>query len=223
MANEVRTQAFTAMCEQGAGLTATSYEDFLLNEIGRALEGAIRNTASASVAKIKARYSEFVPMGIDAYSPKRARRSGNLIGGVNLAYYMKNRYSNELWQRLQARKTQLVERKRAARGLAKKSWLDLAQALGITIEVPGYVSDAIASTGKTYDNVSVSKELKPGQIRIKIRNAQPTVVNIGGARALQQAMDGRVKFFHRNAENAVFADIKKMIRQYPGLKLKEAA
>lgn len=216
--NQVHTGAFNAMCDQLSRLSGVPLEATVLAEVGKVLEQAVKNTKSASVAKIRARYEDFVPMGIDAYSPKRTRHYGNLVGS-NLIYYRKNRYPNELWSRLQARRQQLIDRRRAARGLAKKSWWQLAEALGLRIEVSEYVPSAIATTGKDYNDTSVARVTNERGVSITITNAQPTANAIGGARALHVAIQGRLKYFSRSCELAVFAEMQKIARQYPGLKI----
>ncbi len=219
----VNTGKFNAMCEQLSQLSATSHQKVVTAEVGKILEKAIEYTKAASAQKIRARYAEFVPMSIDSYSPKRTRRYGGNLRGNYLVYYMENRYSNELWGRLTARRRMLIERTLAARGLAKKSWLQLAQALGIEIVAPDYVSTALATTGQNYNDVTAKTTASKDQVHIDISNAQPTVNAIGGVGALARAIDGRIKFFNANAEHAVFADVNKIAKAYPGLKLKLAA
>lgn len=220
MANEkVKTAQLNAMFEQLSTLSATPHEKVVKSEVGSILEKTLANTKVASVSRIRNRYKDFVPMGQNAYSPARTRRSGNVIGS-NLIYYMQNRYPNALWSRLNARRVQLINRARAARGLARQSWLQIANELGIKINAPGYVATAIAKTGKTYKNVTTSTKVSKNKIEIRISNGQPTVNATGGARALQRAIQGRIKFFEKNASLSVFADIKKIAKAYPGLKIK---
>jgi hypothetical protein len=220
MADEkVNTSQFNAMCDQLSKLAVTPYPKVVKAEVGRVLEKAAQYTKSASTKRIRARYEEFVPLSQDSYSPKRVRRYGGNLRGNYLVYYMQNRYPNELWNVLKARRRMLIERTIAARGLAKKSWLDVADALGIKIDVPGYVRSARARTGKEYKNAIVKQVVSKDKIQIDITNAQPTVNAIGGARALSAAIQGRISYFNRNAEHAVFADVKKIARAYPGLKI----
>jgi hypothetical protein len=219
MADEkVNTSQFNAMCDQLSKLAVTSYPKVVKAEVGRVLEKAVQYTKSANTKRIRARYEDFVPLSQDSYSPSRVRRYGNLRGNY-LVYYMQNRYPNELWNVLKARRRMLIERTIAAKGLAKKSWLQVADALGVKIAVPGYVRSARAKTGKEYKNAIVKQVVSKDKIQIDISNAQPTVNAIGGARALAAAIQGRISYFNRNAEHAVFADVKKIARAYPGLKI----
>jgi hypothetical protein len=221
MAREnVNTAQFNAMCQQLSMLTAVSPTKVVRSEVGKVLEKTLEYTRSASAGKIKHRYDEFVPMGIDAFSPKHTRRFGNLRGG-NLIYYMGNRYPPALWSALRARRASLIKRKLAARGLAKRSWLEIANMLGITIKFPGYVASATPQTGQTYNNVSANEQTTKTGVSISIENAQPTVNAIGGGRALSRAIQGRIKYFEKNAEHAVFADVAKIAKAYPGIKVKK--
>lgn len=220
MADEkVNTGQFNAMCEQLSKLAATPHLKVVRSEVGSVLEKASEYTRKASAGKIRSRYQDFVPMGMDSYSPKSVRRYGGNLRGNNLVYYMQNKYPNELWNALKARRRLLVERTLAARGLAKKSWLEIAEALGIQIDVPDYVRSAMPKTGKQYTNAKVKQTISKDKIQIDISTAQPTVNAIGGAGALARAMKGRIQYFNRNAEHAVFADVKRIAKAYPGLKL----
>lgn len=221
MPAKVDTNRLNAMFDQLAKLTGAPFEKVVTAEVGKVLEQTVKNTKAASVQRIRNRYKEFVPMGQDAFSPKRIRRSGNLVG-PNLIYYMGNRYPRELWQALQVRRQELINRKRAARGLAKKSWSEITDALGLKIEVADYVRAAVPSTGKQYNNVATSKQANAQGVQITISNAQPTVNAIGGAQALKRAIAGRVKYFEASCQKAVFADQAKIARQYPGITVKAA-
>lgn len=214
----VDTRQFTQMCRSLAREVGKPLPKVQRAEVGKVLEKAASYTRSASVAKIRARYADFVPMGMDAYSPQRSRRAGNLKGG-NLVYYMGNHYPAALWSRLKARQAQLIARKRMARGLAKRSWLELANQLGVQINVPGYVAAAVPSTGQQYQNTEVKEETGAGKSVITIINSQPTVIAIGGRRALQAAIDGRTKFYYDNMKRGVFNSIKDVARAYPGLRI----
>lgn len=224
MANEkVDTRQFNAMLDQLSKLApSVKLEQIVDSEVARTLEGAVRNTKAASASRIKKRYDEFVPLGMDAFSPKRVRRSGNLKGN-NLIYYMQNKYPNALWSRLRARRAQLILRLLKARGLARRSWLDIAEQMGLKIDVPGYVRSAVATTGRTYENTSAKRSRGKDGYSVVISNAQPTAVNTGAARAIQRAMDGRAKYFRKNCELGVFAEVAKVAKAYPGFQIKLAA
>lgn len=224
MANEkVNTAQINAMFEQLSQLSATTHEKVVKSEVGSILEKTIQNTRAASATKIRKQYERFVPLGIDAYSPKQMRKFGRLIGGRNLLYYMENRYPNALWSRLKDRRAALIRTKLAARGLSKQSWLQVGDALGIKVDAPEYVRNARATTGQIYENVKASSKVSSGKIEITFSNGQPTVNAIGGGQALKRAIQGRIKYFENNAEHSVFADVKQIARAYPGLKIKLAA
>lgn len=197
-------------------------DEVLVSEIGKILEGAVRNTNSASVSSIKsnAKDAQFSMQPSDLYTPVSGRKGVNITKGGFIAYYLRNRYPDNLWALISARRKASLASKLAARGLAKRSWIDLGKKLGLNIDAPGYAASAIASTGKLYpEDTRVSFKREAGKLSISIENSQPTVVKIGGARALQRAIEGRVKLFMRNIALGTFQDIKKIAARYPGVKI----
>lgn len=218
---KVDTRQFNAMCEQLSKLTAVKYDKVVRAEVGKVLEKALEFTPSLSVGKVKARFASarFSSQPSGMYSPKNRRAVPTKNGYI--VYYLGNRYPDALWSVMDARRRTHLAAVLAAKGLAKKSWLQIADLLGINIKAPVYVAAAVASDGKQYMNVTAATKHSKSSIVIEFSNSQPTVniPRVGGARALERAIQGRIKFFDKNASLAVFADIKKQAKAYPGLKL----
>ncbi len=219
----VNTDKFNAICRQISNLSGASYEQVVKAEVGKVLEAAIKFTPALKIGKIRARFAnaEYSQQPPGLYSPKTAR-SGDIKLSKNgsIKYFLGNRYPNALWRAIQKRRKDRLASIIGARGLAQQSWLKIAVALGIKIDHPAYVDKAIASTGKNYIDTSAKKFANAEVCRILVENAQPTVNAIGGGRALQRALAGRVKFFEQNVAHAVFSDISKIARAYPGLAVK---
>jgi hypothetical protein len=212
---------FNAMCRELSAKAKTPNEQVLIGEVGKVLEAAIRNTdaAQASLIRRRSESAEFSMQPESLYNPVSGRSNVNITKSGFIAYYLENRYPNALWNAIAVRREASLQAKLRARGLAKKSWLQIAQQLGITIQAPGYVAGAVASTGREYKNTSTKLARQTGKLQITILNSQPTVNAIGGARALQRACDGRVKFFLQNVALGTFNDAAKTAKRYPGIKI----
>lgn len=194
-------------------------EDVMREEIGKVLEKTIENTAAADVSKIR-QHSEnarFTLMPATLYTP-RGRRPRKLIGGKVL-YDLTRRYPPQLWAAIQKVRAVDLANRIAARGLAKQSWLRIAEKWGINVTVPGYVRKAVPTSKKQYDDESARVTRMPNELTYELENSQPTVNAIGGAKALQSAVDGRTEFFHVNMAHGVFDDMANIAKKYPGIKI----
>lgn len=219
---QINTRAFVAMTRELAKKAQVTPDEALISEIGKVLEGAIRNTRSASKARIRLRFktAEFSMQPSNLYSPKNGRAGVKISKNGFIPYFLRNRYPDSLWAGIVARRDASFNTKIGAIGLAKKSWLNIARKLHLGVKAPAYVSKAVASTGKEYpENTSVKIERKTGKIGVTIFNSQPTVNAIGGERALQQAVDGRTKAFLYALGKGTFDSLAKIAKKYPGIKI----
>lgn len=222
---KVDTSAFNAMCKTGARLSAVPYDVFVRSEVGKVMEAAVKFTPAIQVQKARMQHesAQFSSQPASMYSPKSKGPRNiktNKKGGGYIVYYLGNRYPNQLWGAMSGRRRAKLARILGARGLAKKSWLRIAEELGIAIKAPGFVRKAIATTQKQYPDISTRVQKSQSQIRIDITNAQPTVniPRVGGAKALRLAISGRVKFYEQNVMRLVFNDVAKIAKAYPGIK-----
>ncbi len=222
----VNTAAFTAMVEQLAGLSAAKLRDVLNAEVTSVLNKTIKNTKIAKAGRIKARQrnQEVTMQPASIYKPKHPERrklfSTKAGRGNLLKYDLQNfRYPAQLWQEIKARRATSLAKKLKAVGLARKSWWLIGKALNLAVE-GGRFTGAVAVTGKEYpENITVARSQSEEKIGIKFSNSQPTVQlpQVGGAGALKRAIAGRISYFNRNANKAVFAETARIAAAYKGI------
>lgn len=105
-----------------------------------------------------------------------------------------------------------------SRGLAAHSWWQIAASLGIQINVPAYVRNARPRNGQVYINGMGQKFETPTSFFVEIANNNPTLVGkLGGAGILTRAIQRRITHFGINVAKAVFNDLKRRARLYPGV------
>lgn len=224
---QVNTKGFEAACFALAKVTGKSIEQVVNAEMSKLLESAMGFTKAASVSGIRRRHEaqKFVSLPANAYNPRttaglKSRANANIDANGNILYFLGNNYPPALWNVIDRKRKLDLQRELRARGLAKKSWLYVARALKIPLTAPGYVTKAIPTTGREYpQNITARKKIDQNRIEMAFRNAQPTVNAIGGQRALQNAVNGRVKFFLKNVKSGVFNSMQQIAKKYPGLKI----
>jgi len=207
--------------------SGVAHEEVIEEEAGKILEAAVRLTPAAKMQKIKAHYASlgnsWVTESPELYTPvspsgisHRAKVKVTKTGKIR--YDMSHRYPDALWAAITGERKTRLEAALRARGLSKNAWLMLGQAAGITVKAPGYVKQAIPSTGKVHPENATARKTRPsGRYGIFFETIQPTLITIGGHRILQRAINGRVKYFERNLKLGVFKDLKKIAARYPGL------
>lgn len=105
------------------------------------------------------------------------------------------------------------------RGLAKQSWVALADSLGLPIKAPGYVQKASVKKEAYPQKVKSEQKGKRGSFQIKITNSMITMINANGKGALAKAINGRTGYFRRNLKKGVFKNWKTIAEKYKGLKV----
>lgn len=231
--SSVATRSFSQMCRQLSRMSAVPYKQVLTHEVGRVIEKALDYTPAAKRPPIIEKWATaaFSAQPATLYTPQTAagragRARARKVKGGKLLYFLFNRYPDALHAQIENRRLASLKRTLAAIGIAKKSWLQLAQQLGVAIKAPAFVRKAIARTGLEYpENTSVKVQESDKAIMITTTNAQPTVnlPTVGGYRAFVAAIAGREKFFSKNIKLRVFNDIARIARQYPGMKVNPAA
>ncbi len=203
---DIDMSQFTRMLHELKDSVPSANEvDIIRNEVGKVLERAEQLTESASVSKIKQRSAD----------AKYTTYQGKV-------YKLSNKYPSSLWQSIKSKRAADLAKKLHARGLAKKSWVMLANKLGIPIKAPQYVLRAVATTGREYyEDVNATEHYDDKKVEIRIENNQPTINAIGGSVILEMAIAGRVKFYFRNLEHGVFMSLEKITKKYPGIVTKE--
>ncbi len=220
---------FNKACRTISSYSGASLATVVDYEAAKTLEAAVRFTPAANVSKIRAASEnrEFASYPAGFFTPGSPagikHRPGVKVSKRGfIAYYLKNRYPDALWSKIEAARKTSLETKLKARGLAKKSWQMIAAALGLEIRVPGFVQKAIASTGKQYPENATATRLKTrAGYGIFCENASPLMAAAGvrGLAALQRALNGRAKYAATNFLKGVFFDLKKIQAKYPGMKV----
>jgi hypothetical protein len=138
-------------------------------------------------------------------------------------------WSNERWARWQARLGEMRAKQLNVRmilqsiGVARHTWYQIGQQLGVAhlMNVPVGVVHAVPSNGKVYQNGTATRITSAEKLFITITNDSPTVVNrMNGAGILATAISGRIQYFQRNAQKAVFAEVSRIAKAYPALRIK---
>lgn len=167
------------------------------------------------------------------WDPKRKGKPPKIYGGQSWHQVAggtsPRRWSPERWGKymsVESNKDALAEAKAsaiiAARGAAKRSWLDAADALGVDISPPSYVRSSVSTSKGLYGS---GKEVTEGkQFYIELKNWHATVVKPrrgqSGQSMLERAIKARVTAFKADMDNGIFADFKKRESRYPGLFVK---
>lgn len=106
-----------------------------------------------------------------------------------------------------------------ARGLAKKSWWQIGEMLGSDPRIaPAFVRNAKSPDGQPHLEGTARKVLESAALFIEIANANPLVVGkLNGEAILSGALRDRQKAFDIDCEKAVFDDIERRAKRYPGI------
>jgi hypothetical protein len=123
------------------------------------------------------------------------------------------RYAQEKISKLQ------MDEKLRRRGLAKQSWLALAEGLGFSIKAPGYVAKATVKGTAYSQKVSFSQSRQRGKFTIHIANSMITMIAANGKGALAKAINGRTGYFRKNLKNGIFGKWKEIAKRYPGMRV----
>lgn len=223
---DIDLTAFNRMCNDLARLTGRPFENVVKYEAVKVLEKASVYSKAAQVARIKAHFEKglFRTYSEDMYTPRYPRRARSLHGG-QLIYYLGNHYPDMLWGLIEKAQSISLAAALAARGLAKKSWDELARSFGFKIVLPAYASRARPSDGKTYPHdVSSHQQGDGARYSLHVVNAQPTINTSGaqGHRAFARAVHGRVKYFDQNVGHHVFTAAAAVAKKYPGVTVNPA-
>ena len=167
------------------------------------------------------------------WDPKRKGKPPKIYGGQSwhqvAGGIYPRRWSAQRWGKymsVETNKEALAEAKAlsliGARGAAKRSWLDAADALGVDISPPSYVRSSVSTSKGLYGS---GKEIGEGrQYYIELKNWHATVIKPrrgqSGQSMLERAIKARVTAFRSDLDNGVFADFKKRTARYPGLFVK---
>lgn len=110
-----------------------------------------------------------------------------------------------------------------ARGLSKNSWYQIGQTLRLEMRgIPQYVTGAVPSTGKVYQNGKGSEHSDGKNFFLLLQNKYPALASpkrpkMDGHKILQRAITTRLKAFENNLRHGVYSDIKARAQRHPGV------
>jgi hypothetical protein len=172
--------------------------------------------------------SNFDPSKFTGPKSAAKRKAPTLRGGMS--WHMMNaddrHWSAERWARWQTRiaerpaeKRRRVQAALASRGLAKKSWWQIADALGIDPGIaPAYVRNAKSPDGKEYQDGFANKMVMGAAYVVQLINQNHLIAGkLNGEWILERAMVSRAKAYNRDLALGVFADVKRRAQRYPGI------
>ncbi len=169
-------------------------------EVAKIIEAAMKKTKAATVSGIRANSEE---------------REWTTFDGKK--YKLSNRIPRDLFMRIAAKRKASLLRKLAARGLARRSWVELARLLGFEIGAPGFVRAARRPSGSGgEENVIIRRQYTRGY-GLHIANNSPINRWSDARQALFAAVVGRRRFYETNVKRGVFDSMKAVARKYPGL------
>jgi len=214
----IDTTNFNSAIREMTRLTGGKFEDIVKSEVGSVLSQTITNTPKATKKSIEKSFVKWIRLrhGAPAKRPQSSLSKGT-------AYLvMKHRYPDDVWNFIMSSADE--QKKELARriGTAKKSWLLLAQRMGITLPKtpPAYVAKALVKGKSLTDQVSHTREVSGSKVGFTIDNFTRSAVRGGGRAALLKAINGRTGYFHRNLRSGAFKKVATMAKKYPGFKIR---
>ena len=107
----------------------------------------------------------------------------------------------------------------ASQGLARQSWSQIAEALGLTLHGADGVRSAKGSDGRDYRNGTATKESTRDRTVFTLSNSMPALVSgrLDGESIITRAFAAREKAFDTALEKGLFQDVEFLAKRYPGL------
>jgi len=203
----VVTSEFSRAMQEMSRITGFSFADIIRAETKSILESAAKKTAAAQVKLIEARVKGTVARTIKG-------KTYLLPGSVHASKGW--RVSDRVWASLQLQIKNSIKRRKDARGLSKKGWVQIAEKLGIELSVPKYVAKATTPKGDYPENAQAAEKQTGPQFFIEITNSRTYSPSVRDA--IRAAMRGRTRFFQNNLKRGVFEKTSEIAAKYPGLK-----
>ena len=127
-------------------------------------------------------------------------------------------------EELAALKKEWEQKALDSRGLAKASFAQIGQSLGLTEvweHLPNYAQRAKGSDGREYKNGVGEHTSTPARLTYTLSNSMPALVSgeLDGAGIFQRAFDTRETAIMVALEKGVFDDLEKALGRFPGLSL----
>jgi len=220
---DVVTTRFDNMLNDMARIDpAVEFRTIVVQMALRVIQGAANRTHAARIEDIKR--AEELYFQTKEWTTLDGKKY--LIQGTGTQGHM-NHYPDALWGRIQRfreiRSAFRLDAKLNARGLAKQSWLHMAEQLGGTIDVPAYVRSANYKGRQYPGDVSHQEDMADGKYGLTIINSSPIAGYAGGLAALLGSMQGEVGYFTQNMAHGFYKTLEGRAAKYPGIFVRSAA
>jgi hypothetical protein len=199
---------FHSAVTQLSRMSGRDFETTIKSELAAVLTNAQRGTVKASVAKIRShvRNQQFARLD---------------LGQGRKLYFLGNRMPEEQWRKVVEYQNRKEARRKAARGLASRMWLHVAEQIGVQLKsVPAYVRNAVSGPRKDDmgNAVTVHQSGTGSRYEVGFINSL-TDSNIGAkaGRAFRSALTARANFFSQSVKLAAKGVIANVLARYPGL------
>jgi hypothetical protein len=199
---------FTLAMRELSRLSGVSFQDIIRAETKSILQAAVKKTVAAQVKLIEQRVRK-----------RTARTYGSMTYLMEGSVHAPKgwRLLDPVWAGIQMQIKNSIQRRKAARGLAKKGWVQVAQSLGIDINAPGFVVKATTPNGDYPQNATASEQTDGKGFYIQVTNSRTYDGSV--LDAIRAAMRGRTNFFKKNLRLGVFKKTSEIAARYPGLKV----
>jgi hypothetical protein len=241
----VDTSDFSRFTTQISARIGLAPWDVMLAEVGKVLDRCVELTTREKVDRIKRSIAfrnrtyrpnksgpailYFTKKGIGWFWDEPGPGNENKAKGKRVAggtfHPMTEffHYGQDRWQRYQDVVAQLTANQIDVRdviGRGAQSWVQIGQAIGVQVNAPGYVRDAIPWKGIPHINGRAYSTKTPDGIFVDLVNTAPLLLGtIDGNRILQTAINGRIAYFEQNLRRGVFDQVAQIARAYPSLRI----
>jgi len=139
----------------------------------------------------------------------------------------KRHWNDQRWGRYQELRAMIPEIRRrkvdeavARRGLAKFSWKQMADALGLMLPVPAYVRRASQTPAglRMLGESTARSVLEQAAAFVDLQSRNPLLTGkLGGRQIILRALNARLKAFEIETSKGVFSDLAARAKRYPGI------
>jgi len=106
----------------------------------------------------------------------------------------------------------------SARGLAHKTWNEIAELLGLSLDIPKWVKNAKDPKGRHFQEALATTIIDQAVCIVEFVNSNPLVVGrLRGEEVLAGALRDREKAFMIDMQKGVFDDVVRRAQRYPGV------
>lgn len=195
--------------------TSATMQQITDYEVSRIMEKAVQFTGKADIAKMRSKIGGLRIIDLEGKKqPLYNKKTGR-----------PQRFRNDVWAKIQAKRALMLSLLLQARGLSAQSWYRLARLIGFEVKAPAYVKSALPykrrAVGSVNANVSIIRSgIGSGKYGLEITNRMPKLQfhpKPAGLNALFSAISGRIGFFKRNLSKGVFKDAAATAAKYRGI------